>query len=69
MSNYKFVSHLPDLIHPEEYSEDPKGSRIRIRIKMTGDGIEVMGDAVKPDELDKLLKELGAKTIEKVLCG
>ncbi len=69
MNNYRFVSHLPDLILPKEYSEDPQGKRIRIRIKKTGDGIEVMGDAMRPAELDKLLEFLGPENIEKVLCG
>ncbi len=69
MNNYRSVPHIPDLIKPEDYSDDPKGSLIRIRIKKTGDGVEIMGDAPRSDELDKLLKELAPDTIEKVLCG
>jgi hypothetical protein len=69
MAQYHFVSHLPDLIQPEEYADDPGGRRVRLRIRATADGVEVLGDAVRPAALEQLLEELGAAVIEQMLCG
>lgn len=64
-----FVQYLPDLIEAEEYSGDPHGRRVRLRIHCTDGGIEVMGDAMRADELEKLLLELSLNIIEQMLCG
>ncbi len=64
-----FVQHLPDLIEAEEYPDDPKGRRVRLRIRHTDGGIEVLGDAMRAQELEKLLAELDPKIIEQMLCG
>jgi hypothetical protein len=69
MADYRFVQHLPDLIHPEDYAGDPEGRRIRVRIRATEQGVELLGDAMRPDELEKLLESLDAKVIEQMLCG
>lgn len=69
MAEYRFVEHLPDLIHPEDYAGDPEGRRVRIRIRSTEHGVEVLGDAMRPAELEKLLEALGAERIEQMLCG
>ena len=69
MSEFRFVNHIPDLIHPEEYAEDPKGRRVRLRIRHTEDGVEIIGDAIRPQELEKLLEKLDVETIEQMLCG
>jgi hypothetical protein len=69
MSHYRFTQQLPDLIHPEDYSNDPQGRRIRFQIKTTPQGIEILGDAMRPATLEKLLEELGAQEIEQMLCG
>jgi hypothetical protein len=69
MADYRFVQHLPDLIHPEDYAGDPEGRRIRVRIRATEQGVELLGDAIRPDELEKLLESLDAKVIEQMLCG
>lgn len=69
MSEHRFVEHLPDLIHPEDYASDPKGRRLRLRIRANGDGVEVLADAMRPAELEALLEELGAEVIEQMLCG
>jgi hypothetical protein len=69
MAEYRFVPHLPDLIRPEDYAGDPAGRRVRLRVRATADGVEVLGDAVRPAALERLLEELGAAVIEQMLCG
>lgn len=72
MSTTRFVSGLPDLIVPEEYASDPQGRRVRLRIQATADGVAVLGDAVRPEALERLLRELEnseSLVIEQMLCG
>jgi hypothetical protein len=69
MSDRRFVEALPDLISPEEYAGDPRGRRVRLRIQVTSEGVEVLGDAVRPDELERLIDALGPAVIEQMLCG
>lgn len=69
MSERRFVPDLPDLIQPEEYPQDPGGRRVRLRIRHTRDGIEILGDAVRARELESLLERLGPEAIERMLCG
>lgn len=69
MADYRFVAHLPDLIQPEEYSGDPRGRRVRLRVRATDDGVELLGDAVRPVALERLLEALDAEVIEQMLCG
>jgi FtsH ternary system-associated peptide len=65
----RFVEHLPDLITPDEYGGDPAGRRVRVRIRITAEGVEVIGDAVRPDELERLLGALDPAVLEQMLCG
>lgn len=69
MATHRFVPHLTDLIHPEDYGDDLEGRRLRLRIRATGDGLELLGDAMRPAELEALLDALGAEEIEQMLCG
>ncbi len=69
MPAHRFVDHIPDLIHPEDYATDPQGRQIRLRILITPDGIEIVGDAVRSEWLERLLCELGAMEIDEMLCG
>ena len=69
MADYRFVPQLPDLIHPEDYAGDPAGRRIRLRIRATGEGVELLGDALRPAALERLLEALDAEVIEQLLCG
>ncbi len=64
----KYVTHLPDLIQPEDYSEAER-KKIRLQIRITDDGIEILGDSMYPQLLEKLLGEAGAEEILGVLCG
>lgn len=69
MADYQFVEHLPDLIQPEEYASDPEGRRVRIRVQTSADGVEIVGDAMKPAAAEAVLEALGAETIDQTLCG
>jgi hypothetical protein len=69
MAEYRFVQALPDLIHPEDYAADPAGRRVRLRLRATGEGIELVGDAMRPEALERLLEALEAEVIEQMLCG
>ncbi len=69
MSKVRFVESLEDLIHPSDYPGDPAGRRIRLRIRPTEFGIEILGDAMTPAELERLLDVLDASEIEQMLCG
>ncbi len=68
-AKYRFVEHLPDLIHPEDYPSDPDGRRVRLRIRTSAEGVEILGDAMRPAVLEALLEELDAGEIEQMLCG
>ena len=67
MADYRFVHQLPDLIHPEDYAGDPEGQRMRIRA--TAEGVELLGDAMRPEALERLLETLDAEVIEQMLCS
>ena len=69
MTRYQFVDHLPDLIQPEEYAGDPGGRRVKLRLVVTDRGVEILGDAVRPEELERILLGLDPETIEHMLCG
>lgn len=69
MVEHRFVEHLPDLIQPSDYKEDPAGARIRLRISVTAEGVEVLGDSMRPVALEELLEDLGPEIIEQMLCG
>ena len=63
-----FVSHLPNLIPPEEYGAHDR-KKIRVRIRATEEGLEILGDSMYPALLEKLLADAGARRIQSVLCG
>ena len=65
----RFVDHLPDLITPEDYRDPPGKKKIRIRISLTGDGVEVLGDTMHAPLLEALLRDMGAAEIQKMPCG
>jgi hypothetical protein len=69
MTEHVFVDSLPDLIQPEEYSGDPHGRLVRVRITVDDQGVTVLGDAVRPATVDRLLGEVGGGPVEQMLCG
>ena len=66
---YRMVEHIPDLIQPEEYDDHPEGRLVRISISADGEGVQVIGDAFRPELLEGLLEALGPDVIEQMLCG
>ncbi|MFJ8779800.1 radical SAM-modified peptide, FtsH ternary system-associated [Streptomyces sp. NPDC102476] len=66
---YRIVPDLPDLIEAEEYAEHPQGRLVRMRVSWSADGVEILADAFRPDELEALLEALGPEEIEQMMCG
>lgn len=64
----RFVDHLPDLITEEDY-QTPERKRVRVRITVTDDGLEILGDSMYAALLEDLLARAGADEIERMLCG
>jgi rRNA processing protein Krr1/Pno1 len=69
VTEYRFVQELPDLIGPEEYAEQPAGDLVRIRISVGDNGVELLGDAIRPEVLERILVSMGPEVIEQMLCG
>jgi hypothetical protein len=69
MTHYKGVAQLPDLIDATEYNDHPDGGLIRLRISVTADGVEVLGDGMRPEVLEALLESLEPDEIEHMWCG
>lgn len=65
----RFTDSLPNLITPADYRQDDHGCKIRIRIRQTEEGIEIIGDSRHIAELETLLAATGIKEMERVLCG
>ncbi len=65
----KFVAHLPDLMTPSDYRDGPGKKKVRLRIRLTGEGVEILGDAAHVAELEALLDGLDGREMERVLCG
>jgi len=65
----KYVDRLPDLITSEDYQKAHQQKKIRFQLKISEEGLEILGDSPYPDELDRLLDALDVPMVEKVLCG
>jgi len=65
----RFVAYLPDLITPEDYAAPTAVKKIRIRITITEEGVEIMSDSPYPELLEDILAQLGVDEVEKMLCG
>ncbi len=64
----RYVAELPDLVGWDE-AERAGGRLLRLRLRVTDEGVEILGDSPSPDQLEGLLQELGPGAIEKMLCG
>lgn len=64
-----FVSHLPDLIKEEDYLESTEQKKIRLRIDLTDEGVDILGDSMYAHLVEEVLAQLGADEIERMLCG
>lgn len=65
----RFVSHLPDLITEEDYLESSEQKKIRVRINVNDEGVDILGDSMYAYLLEELMNQLGADEIERILCG
>jgi FtsH ternary system-associated peptide len=68
-ANVVFIPHLADLIMPDEYADHPDGRLVRVQIRVTDDGIQILADGFRPAVVEDLLATLGAGTVEQMLCG
>jgi len=68
MTPKKIVARLADLMTPADY-RDETAKKIRLRIRLTPDGVEILGDAMYVAELEALLDTLNATEMERTLCG
>jgi hypothetical protein len=69
MATYRYVPKIPDLIDAAEYDDHPEGNLVRLQIRVTDDGVEVISDALRPELAEQVLQALGAKEIDQMLCG
>lgn len=68
----RFVPYLPDLMERDEYADDgtaPGERTVKIRIRVTPEGVSILADTQHPLVLEDLLARLGAREIELMLCG
>ena len=65
----KIVANLPDLIQPEDYQNCTREKKIRLRISINENGVEILGDSLYVEPLEKLLAASGATLLERSLCG
>ena len=69
MTEHRYVESLPDLISPNEYAAHPDGALVRLRITVSERGVEVLGDAMRPEHIESTLTAAGLDGIEQMLCG
>ena len=65
----RYVAELPDLIDAADCAADPGGRLVRLRLSVTDEGVEILGDALRPEDLDRLLLALDPATLDQTLCG
>ena len=65
----KIVTSLPDLIQAEDYKCCAEQKKIRLRISINENGVEILGDSLYVEPLEKLLTASGATLLERSLCG
>lgn len=69
MSSPRYVPDLPDLIDASEYADHPAGDLVRLRIRATEQGVEILGDAFRPELVEAILANLSPAQIQQMLCG
>ncbi len=65
----RFTDHLPDLITPDDYETAHYHKTVRLRLRVTDEGVEILGDSPYAGLLEDLLAELDPEAIEMMLCG
>lgn len=69
MPEFEMVESLPDLISAEEYAAHPGGGLVRLKISVRNGQVEILGDSMRPELVERLLAELGPDVIQQMLCG
>lgn len=74
MTRHSFVASLPDLIDPAEYADHSDGGLVRLRISVTEQGVEILGDGMRPDQIEAVLESVAGpddadSPMEQMLCG
>jgi hypothetical protein len=64
-----FTESLPDLVDASEYSKYPDGTLVRLRISVSEHGVEILGDGLRPELVEQVLKAIGGGAMEQMLCG
>ncbi len=63
-----YVDRLPDLMRPGDYGQSHR-RKIRVEIRMTDKGVEILGDSMYPVLLEELFTRAGARKMKGMLCG
>ena len=64
-----FTELIPDLINADEYDKYPDGALVRVRISVSENGVEILGDGLRPELVEEVLKAIGGGPMEQMLCG
>jgi hypothetical protein len=65
----KIVAELPDLMRPEDYTDAATTKKVRFRLTLSDDGLEILGDSLYVESLEKLLRLADNHPLERSLCG
>lgn len=65
----KIVPELPDLMQADDYRDAAIGKKVRFRLTLSDDGLEILGDSLYVEPLERLLRLTGNHSIERSLCG
>jgi len=66
----KIVAELPDLMRPEDYMNAAMTKKVRFRLTLNDEGLEVLGDSLYVESLERLLSGVIKKQpLERSLCG
>ncbi len=65
----KIVAELPDLMQVDDYREAASVKKVRFRLTLSDGGLEILGDSLYVEPLERLLRLIGNHSIERSLCG
>jgi len=65
----KIVAVLPDLMQADDYRDAARVKKVRFRLTLNDDGLEILGDSLYVEPLERLLRLAGNHSIERSLCG
>ena len=62
-------AQLADRLTAADYRADPAVKKVRVRITLTAEGVEILADSPYAAQLDALLAQAGVTEAEQMLCG